>query len=194
MIVLLPLVVWSTRQRARRGVKWQGIDWSRGMSEAARQALEGMRLKENGQYAEAVAAFDRALALQPNMTDALLARAVARQRLGRLDDALADYDRAIAIGGPSGEALNNRGCLHRERGELDRAISDLNEAIEVAPDFAVAHVSLAEALAERRDWDAALAALKRGIERDATWREHARTSAALAALREARPESDVFTA
>jgi len=61
------------------------------------------------------------------------------------------------------------------------------------PAYAIAHVSLAEALAERGDWDAALDALRRGIAADATWREHARTAEALAKLRAARADADVFT-
>jgi tetratricopeptide (TPR) repeat protein len=191
-VAMVPLMIFATRSRARRGVRWTGIDWRRGMSEAAKLVIEGTRLHEAGNDEEAIASFDRALALDPRLADALLARAVARQRLGRFDDALADYDHAMRLLGPTCEALNNRGCLHRDRGDLDRALADIEEAIRLAPDYAIGHVSLAEVLAQRGDWDAALAALERGIALDPTWSTHARTADALASLRAARPQSQLF--
>ncbi len=114
----------------------------------------------------------------------------------RLDDALADYDRAIAIAGPTSEALNNRGCLQRDRGDLDRAIADIEEALRLAPpgatEHATANVSLAEVLAERGEWDAALASLQRAIAENAIWREYARTNPAFASLRAARAADGLF--
>jgi tetratricopeptide (TPR) repeat protein len=192
VFLTIPLLVFTNRARTRRGVRWEGIDWSRGLSEASKLVAEGTRLHQASMFDKALDAFDRAIALEPDLADALLARAVTRHRIGRLDDALADYDRLIGVNGPTCEALNNRGCLHRDRGDLARAVADLEHAIRLAPGFAVAHVSLAEALAERGDWDGALAALRRGIEHDAAWRTHARTGDAFASLREARPDADVF--
>src|SRR5437870_11296441 len=94
VVLMIPLALWSTRVKAR-GVAWRGIDWSRGMSEAAKLVAEGVRLHRAGELARALDAFDRALTLEPDLADGLLARARTRHRLGRLDGALADYDRAI---------------------------------------------------------------------------------------------------
>jgi tetratricopeptide (TPR) repeat protein len=192
VFLMIPFVAWTTRSKGRRGVRWRGIDWTRGMSEAAKLVVEGKRLQQAGAYAQAIEAFDQSLMLEPDVAEPLLARAVARHRLGQLDASLADYDRAIALHGPTSDALNNRGCLHRDRGDLERAVADMTEAIRLAPDYAVAHVSLAEALAQRGDWDGALASLRRGVEQDATWRDYARSAGELASLREARPDADVF--
>jgi tetratricopeptide (TPR) repeat protein len=191
VLLMIPLAIWSTRVRARR-IAWGGIDWSRGLAPGAQHVADGTRLHREARYVEALAAFDRAVALDPDDADALLARGVTRQRLGRLDDALADYDRAIAVRGPTSEALNNRGCLQRDRGELDRALADVEEAVRLAPTDAVAQVSLAEVRAARGEWDAALDALAKGIAIDPAWKTHARTSDALAKLRAARPDAAPF--
>jgi tetratricopeptide (TPR) repeat protein len=192
IVALVPLAIWAMRARAQQSVRWHGIDWSRGLSEGAKRVAEGARLHREARYAEALVAYDRAVALDADDADALLARAVTRQRLGRLDEALADYDRAIALRGPTSEALNNRGCLQRDRGELDRALADVEEAVRLAPTDPVAQVSLAEVRAARGEWDAATDALDRGIALDASWRAHARDSEALAPLRAARPDAAAF--
>ena len=195
-LAMVPFIIWATRSKGRRGVRWNGIDWNRGMSPAAKLVLEGVRLHDENRDEAAEGAFDRALALEPSQVDALLGRALSRHRVKRLDDALADYDRAIAIAGPTSEALNNRGCLQRDRGDLDRAITDIEEALRLATpgttEHATALVSLAEVLAQRGEWDRALASLQRAIAEDGTWREYARTSSVFAPLREARPTSEPF--
>lgn len=191
MVFMVPLLVWSQRIR-KREVRWQGIDWSRGMSEPAKLVAEGAEKHRAQKYREAIEAYEKALELDADRVEALLGRAAARHRLGKLDEALMDYDRAIALGEPNGEALNNRGCLLLERGEIDRALVDLKQATTLSPDDAVAHVSLAEALAAKGEWDASLDALQRGIALDASWTEHARTSQALASLRAARPDEPLL--
>lgn len=191
VIFTVPLLVWSTRAR-RRENRWHGIDWSRGMSEPAKLVAEGTRLHAAQKYDQAIDAYEQALALDADRVDALLGRAAARHRLRKLDEALLDYDRAIALGEPNAEALNNRGCLLLERGEVERAVRDLTEATRMAPDDAVAHVSLAEALAAKNDWNGALDALKRAIALDASWSEHARNAEALASLRAARPDEPLL--
>src|SRR5262249_2855588 len=111
---MIPLMLWATRAKNRQ-VRWQGIGWARGMRAAQKAVLEGTELHGAHQYAQAIAAYDRAIQLEADDREALLGRAVACHRLGKLDAALADYDRAIAIHGPTPEALNNRGCLQRDR-------------------------------------------------------------------------------
>ncbi len=189
----LPLAVWATRTRSRQSARWRGIDWSRSLSPGTKLVIEGTRLHGEARYREALEAFDRALALDPDAPDALLARAVTRQRLGRREEALADYDRAIAARRTS-EALNNRGCLLRDLGNLERALSDVEEAIRLAPTDAVAHVSLAEVRTARGEWDAAVSSLERAIALDAGWRAQARDAAVFAPLRAARPEATPFQA
>ena len=53
-----------------------------------------------GMFEQALVNFDRTLALQPDMSDALGNRAVAHTALGQDDRAAADIARAIELGAP----------------------------------------------------------------------------------------------
>jgi tetratricopeptide (TPR) repeat protein len=191
-IFMIPLTVWATRSGRRRG-RPKGIDWNRGAPDVSTQVLEGARLLAADDARGTLSAMNRALGLDPKNADALALRASAHHRLGDLDAALADYDQAIALS-PRSETYNDRGCLHQQRGDLDRALADLEEALRRSPDNATAHASLAEVLAERKDLDGALEAIKKAVALDPTWRDHARTAALLAPVREAHPDDPLFSA
>jgi tetratricopeptide (TPR) repeat protein len=115
-------------------------------------------------------------------TEALVARAVAKQKAGDLTGAIRDYDQALARK-RTAIVLNNRGCALLAAGQLDRALSDLREAVALAPESATAHCSLAEALASTGDQTAALESLKRAAALDPSWRTYAKTAEAFAGLR-----------
>jgi tetratricopeptide (TPR) repeat protein len=70
------------------------------MSSATRLDMlvgKGQSLLSLDQAGEALAAFEEALALEPDHTDALVKKGLALERLQRLDEAVACYDRAIAL-------------------------------------------------------------------------------------------------
>jgi predicted TPR repeat methyltransferase len=54
-------------------------------------------------YEEALAAYDKALALEPDLAEAWLARATALRELNRSEEAIAAYRRALECGGDRGE-------------------------------------------------------------------------------------------
>ena len=58
---------------------------------------------------EALASYDRALAVRPDFAEALSNRGHALERADRLDAALASYDRALAVRPDFVDALYNRG-------------------------------------------------------------------------------------
>jgi tetratricopeptide (TPR) repeat protein len=57
----------------------------------------GMAYDQAGRFAEALAAFDRALALNPNHVFAWDQRGLELSELGRYQEALAAHDRALAL-------------------------------------------------------------------------------------------------
>ncbi|MCH7608859.1 MAG: tetratricopeptide repeat protein, partial [Chloroflexi bacterium] len=64
----------------------------------AREAFEeGNRLYEAGDFAGALAAYDRSLELRPDDPVTLSNRGVALERLGRYEEALAAHDRALEL-------------------------------------------------------------------------------------------------
>ena len=78
-------------------------------------------------YARAVAAADRLVALAPSAPEAYLARAGARQALHLFDGALADLERAEALGADRDDVAGTRAGIAQARGRLDEALA-LREA------------------------------------------------------------------
>jgi tetratricopeptide (TPR) repeat protein len=82
-------------------------------------ALAQLRL---GKREMALTNFDRAVALQPNLVEALSNRGALLQDLKRYDEALVSFDRALAVRHDHAEALSNRGLTLHELGRYDEAL------------------------------------------------------------------------
>ena len=109
--------------------------------------LLGLAYSMIGQPDEALAEFDRALALNPRYVDAYLNRAVTLNELGRYEDAAAAFAAAQGLGGvdhtgfaaPEGSRLAN---LHAELAEayveaggMREAIGQYATAAQLRPEF-----------------------------------------------------------
>ena len=103
-------------------------------------ALHLIAVVEAGQrrHTEALASFDRALAVQPDYAEALYNRGVTLQELKRFDEALGSYDRALALRPDYAEAHYNRGNTLKELRRLDEALASYDRALAVRPDYAEA--------------------------------------------------------
>lgn len=133
--------------------------------------LLGLSLALIDRPEEALAAFDRALALNAGYVEAHLNRAVLLSSLGRVDEAQGAFRRAEELGRPDrtgypavvGNRLANAhaelGDQYREAGALDEAIAQYERALELRPGYADIRVSLARALVERGRYDEATNAL-----------------------------------
>jgi tetratricopeptide (TPR) repeat protein len=75
------------------------------------------------EFAQAVAAYDQAIALHPDNVDAWNGRGLALVELGELGDALASYDRAARIRPRETAAHANRSAALRSLGRLDEALA-----------------------------------------------------------------------
>jgi tetratricopeptide (TPR) repeat protein len=81
------------------------------------------------EWAPALEAYDRAIALSPNHPEALLGRTISLSRLGRPDDAIETASRIIDGGQwRRGEAYYWRGWNHLVRGDYQSARSDTDRA------------------------------------------------------------------
>ena len=97
-------------QRRERGVG--PIDKALALKPDFADALNnrGNALQELKRFNEALASFDKALAIRPRLRRGAHTIAATRSReLKRLDEAVASYDKALAIKPDHVEALNNRG-------------------------------------------------------------------------------------
>jgi predicted TPR repeat methyltransferase len=92
----------------------------------------------SGRHEEAVAAYDRALTLRPELLEAWLGRANLLYRLGRYDEAAIACERALALKPDHAEAWVARGnsCLALQR--LDEALTAYDQALALEPDLAEA--------------------------------------------------------
>jgi tetratricopeptide (TPR) repeat protein len=74
---------------------------------------EGFDFFQRRQYSEALASFDKAIAINPNNADVWYYRGNSLDFLGRHSDAVASYDKAIAINPNHTDALIGRAvALH----------------------------------------------------------------------------------
>ena len=112
--------------------------------------LEGCRFDEDEQtYDQAEQAYQKALSLDPTLSNALTNLGNLEYRRDQLEAAEGYYRRALECDPEQPEALYNLGFLHFERDEVDEAIRSFRAALESDPSFADAHFNLAMALEER---------------------------------------------
>jgi tetratricopeptide (TPR) repeat protein len=100
---------------------------------------QGCALCEREAYAEAVAAFEQAIALNPNYCKAWSNRGNALCAMKRYAEALASYDRAVALQPEYHQAWFNRGLLLTEMMAYGNAIESYDRAIALNPDPRYVH-------------------------------------------------------
>ena len=88
---------------------------------------------------EALASYDRAIALKPDYAEAYNNRGNALHDLKRPADALASYDKAIALKPDYAEAYNNRGNALQDLKRPAEALASYDKAIALKPDYAEAY-------------------------------------------------------
>jgi tetratricopeptide (TPR) repeat protein/tRNA A-37 threonylcarbamoyl transferase component Bud32 len=105
-----------------------------GIALEARELMDqGYSLTELGRLPEAIAAYDRALDLQPDNAW-IWARKARALRLASQDQAaLAAYDRALALDGQYGWAWNGRGIVLERLGRQEEATESFHRATESQP-------------------------------------------------------------
>jgi len=124
---------------------------------------QGQELHELRRFEEALASYDRAIALNADYTEAYSRRGVVLRDLGRLDDALASCDRAIALKPDYANAHVNRGVVLYGMHRLDEALTSYDNAIATKPDYVIAHINRGVVLQDRNRTDDALQSYDRAI-------------------------------
>jgi tetratricopeptide (TPR) repeat protein len=95
---------------------------------------QGCAFCEVEQYQAAIAAFDRALSLEPQNCQTWNYRGNALGALQRQAEALTCYDRAVALHPTYHQAWFNRGLLLAEMGAQGSALAAYDRAIALYPD------------------------------------------------------------
>lgn len=99
----------------------------------------GVILQLLNRYAEALASYDRAVALKPGYANAHFNRGTVLKKLTRREESLASYDRAIALKPDHAEAFNNRGVVLQEMKRYADALASYDRTIALNPAHAEAH-------------------------------------------------------
>lgn len=95
-------------------------------------------LEQAGRPADARAAYERALALDPDLAASSTNLALLEADAGQLDAALARLDGVLARHPEADGALRNRAVLRQRQGDLPGTVRDLEAAHAIRPDAALA--------------------------------------------------------
>jgi tetratricopeptide (TPR) repeat protein len=116
-----------------------------------------------GEDDRAIADFDRALALDPNLATAYSDRGIAYRRAGRYELAIADYGQAIRLWPNWHDWYLNRGVSYEALGRHDEAIADFTKAVFYNPRLVRGYVLRADVYAGKDDLALAAADIRRAM-------------------------------
>ncbi|GAB4205116.1 MAG: hypothetical protein OHK0022_30920 [Roseiflexaceae bacterium] len=119
--------------------------------------------RDASNLAAALADLDAALALRPELVDALITRAGVHEQLGDTERALADLGAALALDPNNTLTLNNRAYLCLRHGRFEQALADLRAALALEPRYLTALCSLAETYIAMGEHEQGLDWLERAI-------------------------------
>jgi tetratricopeptide (TPR) repeat protein len=119
---------------------------------AAYQYQRGLALRRAGDPSGAAAAYDAALAANPEFVDAYYERGLLRAAAGERSAALADLDRAAGLSPRAANVFYSRGLLRSLAGNMAGAIGDFTRALDLrSGDYPEARIARAEALLDAGD-------------------------------------------
>ena len=87
-----------------------------------------------GNYKGAIAAYNKAIELNPDLVDVYINRGTAKGALGDFEGAIEDFNTAIRLNPEDVSAYNNRGNAKKALGNTKEAIADYNTAIQLDPE------------------------------------------------------------
>ena len=130
---------------------------------------EGNRLHNSGHYQEALAAYERAIELDPNFADAYDAKGDALFSLNRYSGALAFYERAMQLDPDYAHAYEGKGNVLYNLGRYQDALMAYEQAIQLDPTSVSACNGKGDALYYLKHYQQALVAYGRAIQLDPTF-------------------------
>lgn len=124
--------------------------------------------ERKGEFARALADYDRVLSLEPQYLLAHYGRGVSLLRKRQLASAKAAFDQALALNPEFIEALYSRGIVHFDMGILDKALADYDAAILLNPAHAAAFSRRGMVYEKKSEFPKAIADYRKTLSIEAT--------------------------
>ena len=139
----------------------------------------GNSFYREGNYKSAIADYDQALKLKPDLADVYNNRGVAYDNQGIVYDnqgivydnqgnfsqAIADFNQALKLKPDDADAYNNRGTAYDNLGNYTQAIADFNQALKRKPDSAEAYILRGIAYGNLGNYTQAIADFNQALKR-----------------------------
>ena len=123
----------------------------------------GFDLSATGEVNEAIAAFQKAAALQPQNPISHYNLGIVLMQKGHLEGAIVEYRKAVELKPEYTDAQGNLGTALCQIGRLDAAIVHFRKAVESSPNSAAAHNNLGAGLSKKGQSDEAISQLKEAL-------------------------------
>ncbi|MEI6370081.1 MAG: tetratricopeptide repeat protein, partial [Nostocales cyanobacterium ELA608] len=101
--------------------------------------IQGVDKQRKGDKQGAILAYNDAIKINPNFSEAYIKRGNARDDLGDKQGAIEDYNQALKINPNYAKAYYNRGTARYDLGDKQSAIADYNQAIKINPYYTDAY-------------------------------------------------------
>jgi tetratricopeptide (TPR) repeat protein len=128
--------------------------------------IRGNIRSEQGEFAKAIADFNKAIELDPKKGAAFNSRGYAWRNLGEADKAIADFNQALLINAKDTWALNNRGITWHDKGDFDKAIADYDQVLRLDGKHTWAYHNRGNAWAAKKEFHKAIADFDQAIQLD----------------------------
>ena len=128
LIYIMTPVLILTIILASRFVTWDAIKGAK--PEARVNVQEGTLSLREWKIPHAIAAFTRAIEIEPNYAEAYVKRGLAYYRIGQYKAAIADYTRTLDLKRYHADAYTSRGDAYRTLGEIEHAIADYSASLK----------------------------------------------------------------
>ena len=125
--------------------------------------LLGVVFGRLGRNAEAVASYDRALALAPQSIESWYGRGMTLLAIGRLQEAIANFDRVIAAKPDFTQVHLLRAKLLSDIGRREAALEAIEKLLAIAPGLAEAWLGRGNILFEAGRYEEALSAAEKAV-------------------------------